>query len=65
VEKDLGILVDEQLNMNRQCALTAQKANLVLGSMKRSAAITSNEVIVPLSFPDTIPEYCVEPLGPQ
>uniref|UniRef100_A0A8V5G092 Zinc finger piccolo-type domain-containing protein n=1 Tax=Melopsittacus undulatus TaxID=13146 RepID=A0A8V5G092_MELUD len=67
-EKDLGVLVNEQMNMNQlQGVFTAQKANCILGCIKRSVTSRSKEVILHLYSALVRPhlEYCVQFWCPQ
>ena len=66
-EKDLGVLVAEKQNVSQECALTARKANGILGSISRGVASRERERIVSLWSALVRPhlQYCVQVWGPQ
>ena len=67
VAQGIWVLADKKINMSQQCALTAQKANCLLGFIKRSVASRLREGILPLysALVRLLLQCCVQLWGPQ
>ncbi|KAJ7399361.1 hypothetical protein BTVI_115255 [Pitangus sulphuratus] len=67
IEKDLGMLVDERLDMSWKCGLEAQKASCILACIKSRVVSRAMKGILHLysSLVKPHPEYCIQLWCPQ
>ena len=66
-ERDLGVIVDEQLKFHQQTAASVSKANQILGIIRKSFEVL-DEVSLPLLFKSLVRphlEYCNSVWGPH
>jgi len=47
-EKDLGVIISEDLKCEKQCSEAVKKANIIMGMIKRNFIDRSKEAIIPL-----------------
>ena len=61
-ERDLGIIMDENLNFTEQCNNAVRNANVILGMIKRTTRNKSKQIVTKLYKSLVRPklEYCVQ-----
>ena len=66
-EKDLGVIIDSSLKFSKQCVEARNRANRVLGFIKRNVSYKSKEVILKLynSYVRPHLEYCIQAWSPH
>jgi len=64
-EKDLGVLMVENLGMSHKCVLIAQKASCISGCIIRTMASRLREVILSLYSGENPPGVLHSALGPS
>lgn len=66
-ERDLGIIIQSDLKVSKQCAKVVKTANCILGMIKRSFHNKSKDIILPLYKSLVRPhlEYCVQAWRPH
>jgi len=66
-EKDLGVIISEDLKWEKQCSSAVSKANRILGIIKRNFVDKSKETVL-LSYKSLIMphlEYCCQVWSPH
>ena len=66
-ERDLGVIIDSDLKVSKQCAKAAATANSVLGMVSRTISSRSRDIIVKLYKSLVRPhlEYCIQAWRPH
>jgi len=66
-ERDLGVIVTNKLKFAGNCQSACQKANRVLGMIRRTISYKTPEILLPLykSIVRPLVEYCVPAWSPQ
>jgi ribonuclease P/MRP protein subunit RPP40 len=65
-ERDLGVIVQQDLKWSKQCSKSVSTANRILGMIKRSFCYLSKDVVLKLykSLVQPHLEYCVQAWRP-
>ena len=65
-ERDLGVVIDESLNYNRQCAKVVLSSNKIMGIINRTYSCKSKDNILNLYKSSVRPhlEYCCQAWRP-